>query len=152
MITLHYQPSAADRCDDKCALPILAARRCGRQWRGPAPPPTGGAPGDLCLRAARARAPRSQCLDAPLPTTWFRLLIERPSRSPRALSLLRQFRPFAVTRWNHRSRPKAVFQFRILYEVGKPVSQCSTTVCNPYPSMETDPGEEVGPGMAIKRG
>ena len=36
-----------------------------------------GAPGYRCQKAARARAPRGRRPEAPSPTTWFRLLIER---------------------------------------------------------------------------
>ena len=78
MSTLHYQPGAADMCDDKRALPILGSspvrptvarnRSAAREW---------GAWISLPKKAARTRAPRGPRLDAPSPTTWFRILIER---------------------------------------------------------------------------
>lgn len=61
MITLHYQPGAADMCDDKRALPILAARRALASGAEPLRRPRAGR---LDIAAKKLRALEHREVDA----------------------------------------------------------------------------------------
>jgi hypothetical protein len=92
MSTPHYQPGAADMCDDKRALPILVQlagaaaggaeplrrRRVGRLVSLP----------KSCARSSAARSTPGRAIADHLVPAFDRT---RPSRSPQALSLLRRF-------------------------------------------------------------
>ena len=93
MSTLHYQPGAADMCDDKRALPILV--QLAGAAAGGAEPLRRPRVGRLDIAAKKLRAlsaarssPGRAIADHLVPASDK----TRPSRSPRALSLLRRNR------------------------------------------------------------